>query len=167
MLPNQQLRVPTQQHIDRSFREMGVLRMHSLTVVLLPHDTTDLWEAASALLGLHRVDWDDVDRPWRLDYWTVGRESIADDVSAAAMGVTGNTDLARNVCLVSRLRPDFVPGALVTPDGRWYDLMDHGWRFIDGSTPANHAAEAAWSAQVREVFAAHAECVAIEFDTHS
>jgi hypothetical protein len=141
--------------------------MHTLTVVLLPRETPNLWQAGSDLLKLHRVDWDDVDRPSRLDYWTVGGESIADEESAAALGVASDSDLARNVCIVSRLRPDFVPGAVVTPDGRWHDLADHGWRFIDGDTPANRAAEVGWSAQARELFAAHASCVAVEFDTHS
>jgi hypothetical protein len=141
--------------------------MHTLTIVLLPRDTSNLWQAGSDLLRPHRIDCDDEDRPFRIDYWTVGGESIADEASAAAFGVPGDTSLARNVCFVSRLRPDFVPGAVVTPDGRWYDLTDHGWRFIDGDTPANRAAEAAWVAQVRELFAAHASCVAVEFDTHS
>ncbi|MBI1348514.1 hypothetical protein GC163_19745 [bacterium] len=141
--------------------------MHTRTVVLLPHDTPDLWDAGSALLRPHRLVEDDVDRPWRLDYWTAGGESIADEESAAAFGVGGDEELARNVCFVSRLRPNFMPGALVTPDGRWYDLIDHGWRFIDGDTPANRVAEARWNAQVRELFMAHASCVAVEFDTHS
>jgi hypothetical protein len=141
--------------------------MHTLTVVLLPRGTPNLWQAGSDLLNLHRVARDDAHRASRLDYWTVGGESIVDEASAAALGVTGDPDLARNVCLVSRLRPDFVPGAVVTPDGRWYDLADHGWRFIDGETPANRAAEAGWAAQVRELFAAYASCVAVEFDTHS
>jgi hypothetical protein len=140
--------------------------MHTLTIVLLPSDTPDLWQAGSALLEPHRVDWDVV-RPWQLDYWTVGGESIADEESAVALGVAADPDLARNVCLVHRLRPDFVPGAVVTPNGRWYDLTDHGWRFMDGDTPANRAAEAAWATQARALFAAHAGCVAIEFDTHS
>jgi hypothetical protein len=141
--------------------------MHTLTIVLLPRDTPDLWQAGSDLLKTHRIDWDDVDRPHRLDYWTVGSESVADPESAAALGVAGEADLARNVCLVSRLLPGFVPGAVVTPDGQWYDLADHGWRFIDGDTPTNRTAEAGWAAQVRGLFAAHASCVAVEFDTHS
>ena len=142
--------------------------MHTVTVVLLPPGTPDLWQAGSDLLRAHRLDDDsNAVRPYRLDYWTVGGGSIEDAESAAALRVAGDPDMAPNVCLVSRLPPDFAPGALVTPDGRWFDLMDHGWRLLDGDSPANRAAEAAWAEQVRQLLAAHADCVAVEFDTHS
>ncbi|MBA4019442.1 MAG: hypothetical protein C0483_19935 [Pirellula sp.] len=141
--------------------------MHTLTVVLVLPDTANLWETCRDLVRPHQIVWDDLDRPSRLDYWTVGRESIADAESAALLGVADDEDLARNVCFVSRLPPDFVPGAVVTPDGRWYDLQDHGWRFIARDEPDSLAAETRWLAQVRELFAAHRSCVAIEIDTHS
>jgi hypothetical protein len=136
--------------------------MHSATLVLLPRDTRDLWDAGANLLRPHRGE----GRPFRLDYFTVGDGHIADSDSATAFGVADDVDLARNVCLVSRLRSDFLPGALVTPDGRWYEPEDHGWGFIDGDTPANRAAEATWVQQVRQLLATHADCVAVEFDTH-
>ena len=141
--------------------------MHSVTLVLLPVDTHDLWQAGSDLLRPHRIDEDELGRPWRLDYWTVGGEHFADEESAALVGVVDDPELARNVCLVSRLRPDFTPSVLVTPDGAWYDLSDHRWRFVDGGSPANLAAEALWAEQVRRLLAAHADCIAVEFDTHS
>lgn len=141
--------------------------MHTLTIVLLPAGAGDLWRASSELLERHRLDWDDVGRPSRLDYWTVGGGALADEITAVELGVVDNPDLARNVCFVSRLRVDFVPGAVVTPDGRWHDLADHGWRLRDGDSRANRAAQARWAAHVRELLAAHAGCVAVEFDTHS
>jgi hypothetical protein len=141
--------------------------MHTLTIVLLPRDTPNLSQACSDLLKPYQLDWDDLDRPSRLDYWTIGDESIADADSATTLGVADDRDLARNVCLVSRLRPDFVPGAVVTPEGQWYDLSDHGWRFIDGDTHANRTAMVGWAAQVQELFATHEDCVAVEIDTHS
>jgi hypothetical protein len=116
----QSLQRPRQ--VSGTFGGGGAAEMHTLTIVLLPRDTPNLYQAGSDLLKRHRIDWDDVHRPSRLDYSTVGGESIADEESAAALGVAGDLDVARNVCIVSRLRPDFVPGAVVTPDGRWYDL---------------------------------------------
>lgn len=143
------------------------MKMHTLTVVLLPRETSDLWQAVHDLLQPHRIDWDDPDKPSRLDYLAVGAETIADEESAMALGVTSDEDLVRNVCFVSRLRPDFVPGAVVTPDGRWYDRMDYGWLPPWEKNPANAAADAKWMAQVCELFATHGSCVAVEIDTHS
>lgn len=141
--------------------------MHTRTIVLLPPGAKNLWQVGADLLQLHRVDWDDDSKPSRIDYWAVGHGSIADEFTATALGVVGDPDLARNVCFVSRLRPEFEPGAMVTPDGRWYDLFDHGWRFVDGDSPANRTAAAAWAAQVQDLLRIHADCVAVEFDTHS
>ena len=138
--------------------------MHTVTIVLLPPGVPDLWQAGADLLRPHR---DGGDRPSRLDYWTVGGGAIADEASAAALGVDGDPDLARNVCLVARLRPDFVPGAMVTPDGGWHDLADLGWQFLPGESPANRAARDGWAGRVRQLLADHAACVAVEFDTHS
>ena len=137
--------------------------MHTATLVLLPRGIRDLWESGAELLRAHRGE----GRPFRLNYFAPGDGHIADAESAAALGVANDEELAQNVCLVSRLRPDFLPGALVTPDGQWYEPEDHGWGFIDGDTPANRAAEAAWWQQVRQLLATHADCVAVEFDTHS
>lgn len=138
--------------------------MHTVTIVLLPPTAADLWQAGSDLLRPHR---DGGDRPSRLDHWTVGGGAIADDTSAAALGVGVDPDLARNVCFVARLRPDFVPGAVVTPDGGWHDLADLGWRFLPGDNPANRAAWDGWVDRVRQLLVDHPSCVAVEFDTHS
>lgn len=145
--------------------------MHTLTVVLLPRSTSDLREAAANLFRPHRVDWDDDTRPWRLDYWSLGDENIKDEFTARALGLSTDNeddeDLCGNVCFVSRLSPDFIPGAVVTPEGTWCDLLDHGWRLVDGDTPANRDAEAQWAQQVKQLFAMYVNYIAVEFDTHS
>ena len=48
------------------------------------------------------VDWHDVGRPSRLDYWTAGGGSVADAETAAALGLVDDPALADNVCFVSR-----------------------------------------------------------------
>lgn len=138
-----------------------------MTIVLLPRGEADLWESAAMLLRRHSDENVLPGQRARLDYFTVGRDSLDDLESAKLLGVTEDEDLAKNVCLVERLRPDFVPGAIVTPDGRWFDLTDHGWRFIDEDSSANRAAWAQWSAQVRAIFDMHRDHIAVEVDTHS
>jgi len=133
--------------------------MHTVTIVLLPRGTPDLYDAAAALLRSH------YDR--HLDYFTIGNESLDDFESAQLLGLADDEDDAKNVCFVDRLRPDFVPGAIVTPDGRWFDLADHGWRFIAGDTAENRAAWEKWTVQVRSLFDAHRDHIAFEVDTPS
>jgi len=141
--------------------------VHSVTLVLLRLPVDDLHAAATALLRPHRLNEDAPDASWHLDYWTTGGDNIADPETAAALGVADDEDLAPNVCFVSRLAGRVIPGALVTPDGAWHDLQDFGWRLAPVETPANKAAWERWAARVEELLAAHAGCVAVEFDTHS
>lgn len=101
-----------------------------------------------------------------LDYWTVGGGNINDSFTAAQLGVAANPDLATNVCLVSRLPVDFIPGAIVTPDGKWHDLSDFDWKLIRGDSQDNRNAQIFWADAVGGLFATHKDCVAIEFDTH-
>ena len=77
--------------------------MHTLTVVLLPRDCPNLWEAAVELLKPHRIDWEDVQKGWRLDYWAMGHGNIADEFTAIELEISDG-DLAENVCLVSRIK---------------------------------------------------------------
>ena len=43
--------------------------------------------------------------------------------------------LAGRVCEMNRLPPESIPGAVVTPDGAWHDLQDHGWRMVGERVP--------------------------------
>lgn len=101
-----------------------------------------------------------------MDYWCVGGGNIKDEQSATQLGVATNPDLAANVCFVSRLPTDYLPGAIVTPDGEWNDLSDYGWRMIQGDSQHNAFAHERWKLEVRTILAAHADCIAVEFDTH-
>jgi hypothetical protein len=64
------------------------------------------------------------------------------------------------------LPADFIPGAVVTPDGKWHDLADFGWRLISSDSKSNIDAEMRWANEVKKIFAEHKECIAVEFDTH-
>lgn len=141
--------------------------MHVRTFVLVPPDTPDLRSASAALLRPHRLDEDAPERPWRLDYWTVGDGEIGDAETAAALGIAADPDLAANVCRVSRLPPDVVPGAVVTPDGVWHDLADHGHRPFDGASRANRRAMDAWRVAVQALLAAHPDHLVLAVDTHA
>jgi hypothetical protein len=140
--------------------------MHTVTLVLLPRGTQNLWNAGADLLGPYRMIDDELKPDTKLDYWCVGGGNIKDDLSATQLNVATNPDLASNVCLVSRLPVDFIPGAVVTPDGKWHDLCDFGWRLMRGDSPENRAALELWDEEARKLFAVHEDCIAVEFDTH-
>jgi len=122
--------------------------------------------AATALLRPHRLNEEAYDPSWRTDYWTTGDGHIADPQTASELGID-DADLAANVCFVPRIAGRCTPSAIVTPDGAWHDLFDFGWRVAAEETPANRAAWERWSAHAAELLAAHADCVAVELDTHS
>ena len=134
--------------------------MHSVTFVLLRPPIGDLDAAIDALLRPHQPS-------RRYDYWTIGDGNITDPETSAALGLTGDEEFGPNVCFVSRLGGRVTPGAIVTPDGAWHDLVDFGWKFRERDTPAGQEAYARWCAHAAEVLAAHEDCVAVEIDTHS
>lgn len=101
-----------------------------------------------------------------LDYWTMGRGNINDAYSATKLGVATNPDLATNVCLVSRLPLEFIPGAIVTPDGKWHDLSGFDWKLMEGNSQDNRSAKIFWADHVGGLFATYKDCIAVEFDTH-
>ena len=140
--------------------------MHTLTLVLLPPDTLDLWKAGEDLLLPYRMIDDERTSATHLDYWCVGGGNIHDEPTAAKLGVTADPDLSSNVCFVSRLRWDFIPGAIVTPDGKWHDLSDYDWKLLKKDSQDNRDAEIFWANEVGKIFSAHKECIAVEFDTH-
>jgi hypothetical protein len=140
--------------------------MHTLTLVLLPPDTVNLWQAGEKLLRPFQMIDDERKPDTRLDYWTVGGGNIRDELSAVQLAVAANRDLASNVCFVSRLPVDFIPGAIVTPDGKWHDLSDFGWKLIKGDSQDNRDTKIFWANEVGMLFAAHKDCIAVEFDTH-
>jgi hypothetical protein len=134
--------------------------MHTVTFVLLRPPLGDLSSTIDTLIEPHRPE-------RRLDYWTLGDGNITDPETAAALGLTGDEEFGMNVCFVSRLGERRTPGAIVTPDGTWYDLFDFGWKFMQRDTPEGQEAYARWCAHAAEVLAAHQDCVAVEIDTHS
>jgi hypothetical protein len=46
----------------------------------------------------------------------------------------------------------------------WFS--DYGWRMIQGDSQHNAFAHERWKLEVRTILAAHADCIAVEFDTH-
>jgi hypothetical protein len=140
--------------------------MHSTTFVLLEPPFENLLERAEALLEPHRLDEDNYREGWKTDYWSLGDESIRDDDTARAIGIVDDEDLEKNVCFVHKLARDVRVACIVTPDGTWHDVADHGWRGYEVNA-ANLAALENWRAEFRALFEKWAHCVAVEFDTHS
>ena len=65
----------------------------------------------------------------------------------------GLIDVGNNVRPVVSLRPDFVPFAIVTPDGTWRDCEQY-------------VSDARWDRTAKEVLHTHSECVAVAIDCH-
>jgi len=110
-----------------------------------------------------KVDWDDP-KPWRWDrYDLLGDGPFADDeVNRLVSGF----DVPSRVCRISHLPPDYEVSAAVTPDGRWHDLVDFGWRLVDGNSPQNREALIQWQAHFREIVAQHPDAIGVEVDCH-
>lgn len=67
-----------------------------------------------------------------------------------------------NVRRIDLIRPDFVPFACVTPDGKWYEKGKMGWWAI----VSNEAPEGEWEAQYRSLIAQYPEHFGVIVDCH-
>jgi hypothetical protein len=142
--------------------------MHSVTFILLRPPFSDLTDRIMAVIEPHRMDDESYDPSRHFDYWTAGDgDNINDPETEAAIGLAPDDMHHDNVCFVSRLEGRRTPGAIVTPEGDWHDLYDHGWKFRERETPQGIAAYERWSAHAAELFAANQDCLVVEIDTHS
>ncbi|MBS0657450.1 MAG: hypothetical protein JSR82_04290 [Verrucomicrobia bacterium] len=125
--------------------------MKSILLVLLPVESGDLEAALGAALEPHRLNEEDPAsiRAPHWDYWV-----YLDDPPRFRTAVECLADLER------------VAGVL-TPDGRWHDLQEHGWRMLDGDSRANRAAWDRWQAAARALLDRWGKCPAIEVIVHS
>src|SRR5262245_34116693 len=120
-----------------------------MTYVLLRPPFGDVRASAQALLRPHLIEDDNgvFNKNGHLDYWTTGDESIRDAETAASLGITADDYLDGNVCFVSRLAGRDFPSCIVTPDGKWEDSFDFGWK-LRNPDAENEKALKAWQARV-------------------
>jgi hypothetical protein len=103
----------------------------------------------------------------RFDYLVGAGGCFDDPVAEGRLPGPAKRSLRRCVTEVERLPADLVPGAVVTPDGRWHDLADEGWHMLEEPSAANEEALARWRARCRKLLAENPYCWVVEFNAHS
>jgi hypothetical protein len=98
-----------------------------------------LAEAADELLAAHRRGVNDPIERGRFDYLVGFEGGLCDAISEGRLPDRVRRSLAGRVCETQRLPPETIPGAVVTPDGAWHDLRDHGWRMMGEPDPNDEA----------------------------
>lgn len=69
---------------------------------------------------------------------------------------------AGDVMPVAKLPKNIEVFAIVTPDGEWHQRGQMGW----WANVTDEKDAAAWQAEVREILAAHGDCIAVACDCH-
>src|SRR5262249_54248158 len=140
-------------------------RLKTHVFVLVPYAVgpSAILEFAEGLLARHRMDGDDRSRGGRFDYLVGFDGYFSDTVAEGRLPAKVLRVLHRHICEMQHLPDDLVPGALVTPDGIWHDLEDHGWRMVDQGKTSNLEAQARWSGRYRELIAEHPHCWVVEY----
>jgi hypothetical protein len=136
--------------------------------VLVPYDVSpeDIGDYVQLLLESHRFV--PGESTGRYDY-LVGPlgTSLKDPVAEGRLPPKIRRSYAGNICERANLPADAVPGALVTPDGKWHDLKDFGWQLIQDPSDENTAARGQWRERYHELIAGHLECWVVEIYAHS
>lgn len=143
--------------------------MHSIVYVLLPPTVSDVVGETDRLLAKYNSDsnesgkWDD----WfPLKYFKPTDEEI----------VKWGKKLASSVRPVTQMsEKDYEgPACLVTPDGKWHDIRDFGYKLIlqyeqgiHGLHPENVEPVSKWRALVRETISRHPDHLIFVLDCHS
>ncbi len=111
--------------------------------VLVPASTNplQLQDAVQTLPALHRQAHNDTIQPnWRSDYLCLFDPTLNCAETDAELPYEIRDDFASYISRVHRLRLDAIAGAVVTPDGRWHDMHDFGYRMMNDAE-SNAAAE--------------------------
>ena len=144
--------------------------MKTQVFVLVPYDVPpeEIGDFTELFLERHRLDPDKRGSRGRYDY-LVGalQKSLNDPIAEGRLPTKMRRTYSGNICERANLPPDIIPGALVTPDGEWYDLGDFGWRMVREPSEENRAALQRWETRYRELIAAHQDCWVVEVWTHS
>lgn len=143
--------------------------MKTQVFVIVPYDvpSNEIPEFVDLLLQQSQMKSGD-SNSGRWDYG-VGAlaQTLNDPVAEGRLPSDVRRSLSGNICDRCRLPPDAIPGALVTPDGRWHDLGDFGWRMVDGPCEPNDIAMREWAARFHELISGHDHCWVVEAWVHS
>ena len=144
--------------------------MKTQVFVLLPQQVAPSDVRSCAEKALNAFQSAEEPRPpgARFDY-AVGNlsRSLHDSVASGLLPAADKRALEGSICLIGNLKPDVIPAALVTPDGRWHDLGDFGWRMTAEGSAANDLAMQHWTARFRELVREHPHGWLLECWVHS
>lgn len=144
------------------------MKTHVFVIVPYGVASAEIDDFKQLLLANHRFDPDQPGSKGRFDY-LVGplHKSFHDVVAEGRLPPKVRRTYYGNICECANLPAEMVPGALVTPDGRWHDVTDFGWKMTSEPSAENRAAFARWERRYRELIAAHSDCWVLEFWAHS
>ena len=138
--------------------------MKGRLLVLLDPDLSDFDTALAAILEPHRLDEDAESWPsYHWDYWHLTTDPFGEPKTAT-------TDIdakcGHNACVVGTLHDDYLPSAVITPDGCWNDLSEHGWRLIDDPCESNSNAMREWEERFAKLRTKHSNMIGVEVLHH-
>lgn len=140
--------------------------MKGVLLVLFDRKTTQLDSALQEMLAPHRLDENAELLPrFYWDYWLLTEEPFG-GVKLDTRDLEPTAQCNPNVCLLAELPSDYIPSAVITPDGHWHDLSESGWRLTNESSDANHQAMARWRQTVAQLRVTFADCLGIEVLYH-
>jgi hypothetical protein len=152
--------------------------MKTQVFVIVPYDVpaNEIPEFVDLLLKQSQIISDD----WNTARWDYRVGALAqilnDPVAEGHLPADVRPMLSGNICDRCRLPPDAIPGALVTPDGKWHDLGDFGWRMVKFGwrkadelcdSEANEQARATWTSHFQAIMASYENCWIVEAWVHS
>ena len=142
--------------------------MKTRVFVLVPYnaDVNSLLEVADRCLETHRQHSSSL-RSGRFDYLCGDDGCFDDAIAEGRLPAQMKRALRGHICGIERLPDEVIPGALVTPDGRWHDLNDFGYRTADEKSTENRTAIDAWTARYRELLAENPYCWVLQYLAHS
>ena len=140
--------------------------MKGRLLVVLDPNVPDFDAALAQLLEPHRLDEDAEPLPrYYFDYWLFTTEAFGEpvpDVSAANIG----GKCARNARVIGTLHEAYFPSVVITPDGRWNDSSEHGWRLNCDPCESNTIALRKWKQWFADLCGRHSNMIGVEVLYH-
>ena len=140
--------------------------MKGRLLVLLDPNVPDLDAALETNLEPHCLDEDAESFPkhyW--DYWHLTSDPFGASEPANSE-IRIDTKCAGNARVASNLDSEYLPSAIITPDGQWNDLSDHGWRLVDEPCESNSIALRKWELRFANLCVEYSNMIGVEVLYH-
>jgi hypothetical protein len=101
------------------------------------------------------------------DYWLYFYDEDKGDKELKALYASEPDVVLWNACYVRNLPGNFETSGVISPEGKWWDMQDFGWRMHDEPSSANDKAYWKWTMALKGLLNQYENHISVQIVVHS